>query len=221
MVTSAERSEVLDFLVKMFLEERTFARHHEGQRSAVTSIFTSLAVLLLGAIGTVWQTQGSLDERSLPFSIGLFLIGSLGFGIILKLFERSMLHLSLSEAYREIAETILRQDVASLIGDRVSELTYVRHADEAVQKHGEQLGLSSVDFLAGHKRVTKLNLGAFKKRISNHVPIDPREIVVPLHDSATRGISWGSLRVLWGGIYLAFAAAGLGFSIVAIAASFD
>lgn len=211
-----DRERTIDFLVKMYLEQGTFARHHETQRSAVTTIFTSLAVLLLGAIGTLWQSRGDIDERFIPFTLGLLLLGVMGFAIVRKLFERSMLHFSLSEAYRNTVETILKDDAVTAIAGRTGEIVYVRNALADAQERGEKLDLSTIAFPAGQKRTKPIELDTFRETIKTHNPIDPREIVVPLHDSATRRLSWASLRTLWGAIYLGFTVIGAVLTLVAL-----
>jgi hypothetical protein len=102
------------------------------------------------------------------------------------------------------------------LAGRTGEIVYVRNAMADVEERGEKLDLSTIDFPAGQKRTKPVELDVFRETIKTHNPIDPREIVVPLHDSATRRLSWASLRTLWGTIYLGFAAVGAFLTLLAL-----
>jgi hypothetical protein len=48
------RRDLADFLMKMFLENQAFARHHELARSTATAMFGGFATLLLGVSSFYW-----------------------------------------------------------------------------------------------------------------------------------------------------------------------
>lgn len=76
--------DLADFYMNMYLEHLAFARHHEVQRSAATTMFFGIPVLLL-AIGTAL----SKDGYPLLLGIGLLMVALGGVLLSLKLFERS------------------------------------------------------------------------------------------------------------------------------------
>src|SRR5215213_8902276 len=95
---SDQKKLVKDTLITMYQEQSNWARHHETQRSYVTTIFSSLATALLAVMGALWRADGPFDVRFLPLTVALLLLGIFGYVITMKLFERSMSHASLSEA---------------------------------------------------------------------------------------------------------------------------
>lgn len=206
-----------DVLTKMLLEQSNLARHQELQRSTVTTIFTSLAVALLGLIGALWKIGGGgLDRSFLPITVGLLLLGLIGLVLTTKLFERSMVHFSLFEAYLNTINSLMIEDTETLFPrEKVERILYVKNAkDHYEKKQKEEAAANSpeISFSEGKKVVVELDNSEMLKRIEKHIPIDPREITIPLHNEVATyfGIPFSKLNLwsLWAVIYGIFILAG-------------
>jgi hypothetical protein len=205
---------VADVLMKMYLEQSNLARHQETQRSTVTTIFTSLAVALLGLIGALWKIgNGGLDRSFLPITIGLMLLGLIGLVLTTKLFERSMVHFTLSEAYLNTINALVAEDMTNLFPkEKVKEILYVQNAKKNYVEKEAEAKPFEVSFPNGKKEIKRLDSTEMKKRIEQHNPIDPREITMPIHNEVARFLKIPFSRVdlwtLWAIIYGLFVAAG-------------
>lgn len=217
MENDLEKKKLLtDVLMKMLLEQSNLARHQELQRSTVTTIFTSLAVALLGLIGALWKVGGVLDRSFLPITVGLSLLGLIGLVLTTKLFERSMVHFSLFEAYLNAINSLMIEDTASLFPrEKVEKILYVKNAKDHYEKKEkeEAAGKSpEITFSQGKRVVEGLDSAEMLKRIEQHIPIDPREIAIPLHNEVARyfGIPFSKLNLwtMWAVIYGVFVLAG-------------
>lgn len=205
---------VADVLMKMLLEQSNLARHQEMQRSTVTTIFTSLAVALLGLIGALWKIGGGgLDRSFLPITVGLMLLGLIGLILITKLFERSMVHFTLFEGYLNTVNSLILEDTHSLFPkEKVEKIIYVKNAKDHYEKKAATAKPVEITFSEGKKVVMGLDSAEMLKRIEQHIPVDPREIAIPLHNEVARyfGIPFSKVNLwsLWAVVYIVFVLAG-------------
>ena len=65
--------ELADFYMRMYLQNRTFARHHESQRSTATTMFFGIPIAMLTIGVAVWK-----DGISLLLGVGLMLVAWAG-----------------------------------------------------------------------------------------------------------------------------------------------
>lgn len=86
-----------DLLWGMYQENTTQARHHEGQRQAVTAIVISLA----GALLTIVGLDKTVTLADLPLSCFLVLLGLWGALFSAKQYERTTLHTERARRYRD------------------------------------------------------------------------------------------------------------------------
>jgi hypothetical protein len=63
----ARKAFVKDTLVSYYLEQQAMARHHEVQRTSMTTIFCTLAVAVVGLMGVLLQIRGRFDSVFLFF----------------------------------------------------------------------------------------------------------------------------------------------------------
>jgi hypothetical protein len=116
--------ELGDFYMKMYLENLTFARHHESQRSSATTMFFGLPVAILTIGVALWR-----DGISLLLGSGLMLVALGGIALSLKLFERSAFHMMIANAYRDLLEELYRDAAhAALPPDRLKRTNFVQGA---------------------------------------------------------------------------------------------
>lgn len=113
-----------DFLLKIYEEERTQARHTEEQRATITNF----VILISAAIIGFFATKG-VDKNSLMLAVLLVFLGVYGAIFCSKLYERWFFHIRRS---REI-----REHIVDLHHD-----TEIRELlDSAVKKHKEEYPL--------------------------------------------------------------------------------
>ena len=116
--------ELADFYMKMYLENLTFARHHETQRSAATTMFFGFPVDVL-TIGTAFAR----DDYPYFLALGLVVVAFGGIALSLKLFERSAFHMTLANAYRDSLEVLYQESARVLLPpDKLKEANYVASA---------------------------------------------------------------------------------------------
>ena len=225
--TPFERKKLVrDTLVTMYLEQSTLSRHQETQRSTITTIFVSLAGAVLALIGTLWKTNGQLDRSLLPLTLTLFALGFVGLIITLKLFERSMMHFSLSEAYLNTIDVLIGEDVEELLKERVMDLRYIKEAcgEEGFDfnpltgwktKTYKFVESGPSDSTSDDKTDDKTEVVALKE----HNPVNPRNIAIPRHNKEAKFLLFRfarlSLYVLWEVIYVLMMLAGAGLSLYA------
>ena len=223
----------LDTLITMYLEQQNMARHHEIQRSTVTTIFSSLATSVLAIIGVLWKINESFDYRFLPLTFALICLGIIGHLITVKLFERAMSHFSLSEAYLNTVDFLISENVSDMTQDKVKEIEYV---EKSIDKEGWDFRPDG----KGKRKRQKIKIVENSEKGSdsqdlinagNHNPVNPREIVVPIHNENAKynflpfldylkidRCSFAKLDLfrLWEAIYLLIIVAGVILSIIAI-----
>lgn len=85
-----------EILVTMYEENVTQCRHHETQRSAVTSSILTIDTIIIGLI----TFDKAITSSDIPLSIFLFFIGLFGAGFSLKHYERYSLHLQRAREFR-------------------------------------------------------------------------------------------------------------------------
>jgi hypothetical protein len=226
-VANDKKKIVRDTLVAMYQEQQNMARHHETQRSTVTTIFSSLATALLAVMGALWKVGEPFDRRFLPLTLALLALGIFGYLLTMKLFERSVSHFSLSEAYLNTINTLIWEDVLDLTRERIKEITYVKKA----------IGKTGWDFRpheGGRKRQQikiieeteqKPNSRFEQVIVEEHNPVDPREIVIPIHNEKAKyhlfpfmyKFSFARLDLfwLWEAVYMLMIIGGLVLTIIA------
>ncbi|MEM9359945.1 MAG: hypothetical protein AAGB04_27485 [Pseudomonadota bacterium] len=111
--------EQVDLLLRLYVEEKTYARAHENTRSVVTNIIAAAAALLVGFV----TFDDAVDFNDIPMSVFLIIIGIFGAIISLKQYERTRLHL-----YR--AEYILKQIQSVSSMDLVAAKSYSYDSNE-------------------------------------------------------------------------------------------
>lgn len=232
---------VLDTLITMYLEQQNMARHHEIQRSTVTTIFTSLATSVLAVIAVLWKINESFNSRFLPLAFALIILGIIGHLTTTKLFERAMSHFSLSEAYLNTIDALISQNVSDMLQDKVKTIEYVKKSInkigwdfrpdgkggrkvqeiKIVEKKNDVDKSESQDILAVEDDKSQNILF-----VEDHNPVNPREIVVPLHNENAKynflpylGLKCSFAKLdlfrLWETIYLLMIVAGVVLSSVA------
>jgi hypothetical protein len=219
---------VRDTLITMYQEQQTMARHHEAQRSSVTTIFSSLATALLAVMGALWKTGEPFDRRFLPLTLTLLALGIFGYLITMKLFERSVSHFSLSEAYLNIINALISEDVLDLLGEKLKEIPYVKNAIGATGwdfRLDDSGGRKRKKIKIIEERDHKPNTRSEEVIVEQHNPVDPREIVMPLHNENSKyhlmpfiySFSFARLDLfqLWETIYMLMIVGGLILSIIA------
>jgi hypothetical protein len=215
---AAKRDRVLDTMISMYQEQSIAARHHETQRSSVSTILVSLSAALLAVIGTLWSktpAQITPPPSVLPLTLGLIMLAGFGFFIGGKLFERSMLHFHLSEAYLNIIDALIEDDANILLpSKRVRKLEYVRVArKQAKNKIFGSKRRGDIDTVAG-----KVNL---RDRILKQRAENPRFVAVPMHDHVETHTyvrwPWLDLYRLWTRLYFVIALLGTGLTVLAVA----
>lgn len=79
------------------------ARHHETQRSVMTTFITTLSAAIVGFLGLARGIE-AVDWRPLFKGAGLFLVllGFFGFSMSAKYYERSMRHFIKGDRYRKL-----------------------------------------------------------------------------------------------------------------------
>lgn len=200
---------VLDVLLAMYDNETKRALHAEDQRSSISAILISLATALFGVIGGFWQ-----EGPVVILAIALTGLGIFGFFISTKLFERSMLHFRLSDAYREEIEEIVKSDVSRVLPPhRVRRLPYV---EEAYTMHERRL--------RGRQRVgdeeSEWREADLKQLADNQTGENPRPTFVATHNINARwyGISWARHDVFryWARLYAGVTILGIGILVIAL-----
>ena len=91
--------DIPEYLWRMYNEHRTQQRHHETQRSAVTTATLALA----GAV-VAFLSQTSTLFPAWPLGVFLIVLGLFGAAFSLKQAERSQLNAFLAQAYRRRLE---------------------------------------------------------------------------------------------------------------------
>ncbi|HEX8064179.1 MAG TPA: hypothetical protein VF535_13315 [Allosphingosinicella sp.] len=193
-----KRAQVCDFLLKMYAEQSGYFRHYETQRSTATAILTSMAAALLGLTGALWGHYGIFVDRALPVTCTLMAVGLTGYILTYKLFERSRVHHSLAEAYLNTVNAAMRDEVGAVITPEIVQtIAYVRNAREAFTGGSGERPLFEIAFDAGKKKRLDMSPADLRGRIDRHVPVDPREIAIPVHNASMGWIVGLQTWKLW------------------------
>ena len=203
----ADRALLVDHFTKMYLEERAFVRHHEAQRGTATTILIGAGVTLIGVTVALWTAlwkDGELQTAAfatIPLACLLILLGLGGQALSTKLFERSALNYHLSDAYAQSLRELLKPLAKPLFGpEAVTQLGYVAHALEPLKKWENRKGFLRVGRKLREMREVKFvekcggeqpseTTGPKVVAAEEHSPLDPREIVEPIHNE--RETFWG------------------------------
>lgn len=211
---------VVDYLVKMYLEQNSNGMHREGQRTTATTIFTTFATALLALIASRWKPGVPFDESFLPLTVGLCILSSAGAFLVMKIFESSQVNFTLADAYRHTADLILSDDARKLTEGRVTEIKYVFRALDYLGSEGSR-PLYTITFNGNKKVKVPMPEERYREVIANHNPIDPREVVVPKYNAVATwlGIKWVQYDThkTWTIIPFIYFFLGLALSIVALA----
>jgi hypothetical protein len=92
--------DVEEFLWRMYNEHTTQGRHHEVQRTAVSTVVLALAGAVVAFVS---QTVNSL-QAVWPIAVFLIVLGAYGALFSLKQAERTRLHITVADAYRKSLE---------------------------------------------------------------------------------------------------------------------
>lgn len=210
---------LVDFLMKMYIEQNTHVRHLETQRSTATNIFAVIATAVLVVIGHRWEPGVGLSRSDLPLTLGVVGLSVAGAFLAMKLFERSRVNHDLSEAYRETAEDILADDMKDLMSDRTPLLPYVRSVLRFIDTPGERRPFE-VRFVRNTKTYRFISPEEYRQEIINvHNPIDPRPVVIPRHNARAKWlkIPWVKFDThkSWVAVHVAYGIVGLILTAVA------
>jgi hypothetical protein len=202
---------LVDFLVKMHIEQTTNVRHLENQRSIATNIFAVIATAVLVVIGRRWIPGVGLSRGDLPLTLGVVALSIAGAFLAMKLFERSRINHDLAEAYRETAQHILSDDMVRVLGqlegqqfnseaggenseevlsedlknrarERVRSLPYIKSILRFVEAPKENKPYE-VTFVRNTKVYKPVSPQEYREKIGTYDPIDPREVIVPRHNA--------------------------------------
>jgi hypothetical protein len=94
--------EETEYLWRMYNEHTTQGRHHELQRTGVSTVVLALA----GAV-VAFLSQPTSSELRWPMAAFLVALGLFGAGFSLKQTERTRLHITIAVAYRKEMESRL------------------------------------------------------------------------------------------------------------------
>jgi hypothetical protein len=103
IVTDDERAILRDAHWKMFLENCTYARHYETQRSAVASAFIAVAGVVIGII----TFDKVLTRPDLPLTLFLIALGAFGAVFSAKQYERNQLYTQRARGHRDAYDALL------------------------------------------------------------------------------------------------------------------
>lgn len=93
---------IKDTIMCMFNEHTTHGRHHESQRSIVSSLIITLASALIALIGF----DRNITADDLPQAIAITSLGLFGALFTLKEYERAVFHMDRARLYRNKLEKI-------------------------------------------------------------------------------------------------------------------
>lgn len=125
--------DVSDYLWNMYNEHTSQGRHHETQRTAVSTVVLALAGAVVAVIA-----QGHF-QHTWPLAAFLILLGLVGALFSLKQAERTRMHITIAGAFRRQLELSLvsRGPTAAAQGDEImSQLKYI--GSNARKKHREE-----------------------------------------------------------------------------------
>lgn len=188
---TGDRALLVKFLTDMHMEQASSFRHYDAQRSTVTAITTSLSAALLGLIAFVWQGD-TPPKNVLPVCGALVVVSLMGLVLVIKLFERSQVNRSLAEAYLNTLTALLGEDADALLRGRVQSIKYVENAWYAFVSSKPPVAPFEIRFPQGRRVCRTLDRAAMTERLNAHNPIEPRDIVVPVHNASVR---IGPLRI--------------------------
>lgn len=210
---------LVDFLVKMHIEQNTNVRHLETQRSTATNIFAVIATAVLVIIGQRWQPGIGPTRSDLPLTFGLIGLSIAGALLAMKLFERSRINHDLSEAYRETAEDLLSKDMRECIADRTSSLPYVRSVLRFIDTPGERKPYE-VRFVQNTKTYRFISPDEYRGIIRDNNPIDPRAVIIPRHNARAKWLTipWVVIDThkSWLAVHMAYGIIGVILTAIAL-----
>jgi hypothetical protein len=171
----------------------------------------------------MWQRSG-FTPSLLPFTLALVVLGFAGLRIIVKLFERSMSHFSLAEAYLDALHVLLHDEAETHFKGRVRELRYVRDTEWELEQGILNEGMFDVSFPGGDRKTGVVTPEMLEKELERHNPINPRPIVVPRHNRAVvffkkmwrlkTNFAAVDLRRQWQWLYVGILTAGLALTAI-------
>lgn len=218
-VKERRKALVLEFLMRMHIDQVTHVRHLETQRSTATNIFAVIATAVLVVIGHRWEPGGGLPRSDLPLTLGLVGLSLAGALLAMKLFERSRVNHDTAEAYRETAEFILKEDMEKCIGTEIQSLPYVQSVRRFVDNPKERQPFE-VKFRLNTKEYVPLTPEAYHERIAEHNPIEPRSILIPRHNARAKWlmIPWVKIDThkSWLAVHLAYGIVGFILTLIAL-----
>jgi hypothetical protein len=214
-----ERKVLLEFLVRMYAENRASGRHQEEQRSSVATMVVSVAAALLGLFAALWGERAELRIGLPIISILVSAVGFLGLVLTLKLFERSMVHFKISDGYLDAANALLegaarRQFAVSppprYLVDIQRRLT---GSEDTPRPEPFDIGFSN-----GRTKKVVVPPTEMQRRAEQHSPLFLGDIILPLHNDDARfpkiagqsGIPFARLNLwtLWEVVYVTILLAG-------------
>jgi hypothetical protein len=93
----------IDVLFKMYQEHCTHGRHHETQRSTVSTIIIAIAAGVTGLV----KYDKAIDSLDFPLSLFLIALGLFGAVFCFKQTERFRLHTDRARKYRDAIDELL------------------------------------------------------------------------------------------------------------------
>ena len=101
-----------DFLWGMYQEHCVHGRHHETQRSSLSSHLMVIYAGLLALLGTLIKSEAV--GRHWPIEIALSVLGLFGVLFTIKQYERFRFHAAMAAAYRSALERVLLANPGAL-----------------------------------------------------------------------------------------------------------
>lgn len=119
-LSDAERN----VLLELYKDNVTQGRHHETQRSTITTFCFAFAGVLLGLIAK----DGTIKHGNRWLAVGLIVVSVLGLLLNLKLYERVQLHMDRARNYRRALNSVNLLSAANLRIDELKMMADETHA---------------------------------------------------------------------------------------------
>jgi hypothetical protein len=207
---------VVEVLLTMYRENMILARHYESQRSTITTIYTSLGAALIALIVALWQQRGDIDWTFLPLAALLVLWGISGFFMVMKMFEKSIIGRTISEAYMNTVKKVVEPDARRILGPRVHEIEYIANAQQYMANPRSRKPWDYILY-RGNKAEAKEMIDQINAQLADPNPMEPRRIAIPIHNAQTKlfGIFWARVpqKYLWTVPYFCFGFVGVALAI--------
>jgi hypothetical protein len=111
-------------------ENLTHARHHEQQRTSVTSFFSAISAAILGIV----SLDRCIDHSDWPLLAMLFVIGIFGSVLVAKQYERYTHHMERVRVYRDSLENSVPESALEDLKQQADQKSAASHPRLAKMK---------------------------------------------------------------------------------------